>query len=208
MALSIPPATIAQPEATPTVSSPPRAAPFLPRVRRHFAPSVAALLLLVPCPVRSQETVHDIKAEMLFNIARFVEWPSQRPRARGQLTFTILGEDDLAAVLANVLSTKTINGRDVFVRFVRRVEDVKDSQVLFIASSEEKRIPEVLEALRCHSVLTVADVAGFAALGGMVDFVQQDDKVRFEINLGSAERARLKISAKLLALAKIVAQAQ
>ena len=192
---------------------PPASAPARPASRRagarcRLAPIVAAALVLAPCAALCQEAVHEIKAGMLFNIAKFVEWPAKQSRAGSQITFTILGEDDLAGVIAATLISKTINGRDVFVRYVRRVEDVKDSQVLFIASSEEKRIPEVLQALRGHSVLTVADVAGFAASGGMVDFVQEDDKVRFEINLDSAKRARLKISAKLLALTKIVAQAQ
>jgi len=191
----------------PPAGAPAHRARSRPRVPCRLVVVVVAALVLVPFAARSQESVHDVEAEMLFNLAKFVEWPSQGSHA-GQVTFAILGEDDLAGVIASVLSRKTINGRDVFVRCVRRVEDVKGSQVLFIASSEEKRIPEVLEALRDHSVLTVAEVTGFAALGGMVEFVHQDDKVRFEINLGSAERARLKISAKVLALAKIVAHAQ
>lgn len=176
------------------------------RVAARAAGAAAITGLLLPAAVASQPGGDDVKAEMLFNIAKFVEWPPGS--SDGQLTFTILGEDDLAAVLASTLSTKTINGRRVFVRFVRRVSDARDSQILFIASSETQRIPEVLEALRGRSILTVADVAGFASGGGMVDFVQESDKLRFEINLGSAERAQLRISARLLALAKIVAPAQ
>lgn len=164
----------------------------------------AFALLLAAGPAASQVPLSDVKAEMLFNIAKFVSWPS----SGGQITFTILGEDELAAVLASTLSTKSINGRKVFVRFVRRVSDARGSQILYIASSEAARIPDVLDALRGQPVLTVADVTGFTAQGGMVDFVQEIDKVRFEINPGSAERAQLKISARLLALARIVAQAQ
>jgi hypothetical protein len=160
--------------------------------------------LLAAGPAAAQTPLSDVKAEMLFNIAKFVMWPS----SGGPMTFTILGEDELAAVLASTLSTKSINGRKVFVRFVRRVSDARGSQILYIASSEASRIPDVLDALRGQPVLTVADVSGFTAQGGMVDFVQESDKVRFEINLGSAERAQLKISARLLALARIVAQAQ
>lgn len=169
---------------------------------------VAASLLPAPFPAWGQPSVQDLKAQMLFNIAKFIEWPAQPNHASSQLTFVILGEGDLAGVMVALLSTKSINGREVFVRCVRRVEDVKDGQILFIAASEQERIPQVLEAVRGHSVLTVADVPGFAAMGGMVELVQRNDKVRFEINPASAEVARLKISAKLLALAKIVAQAQ
>jgi len=169
---------------------------------------IAAAMMLAPGPGRTQPPVQDLKAQMLFNIAKFVEWPARPRAAERQLTFVILGEDELAGVMVALLSTKSIHGREVFVRCVRRVEDVKDADVLFIASSEQRRIPEVLEAVRGHSVLTVADMSGFAAMGGMVELVQMDDKVRFEINPTSADLARLKISAKLLALAKIVAQAE
>lgn len=155
-----------------------------------------------------EPAVNDVKAEMLVNVAKFVEWPAQRGGSRGQLMFVILGEDELAGTIAALLSTKSIRGRQVFVRCVRRLADVKDAQVLFVAASEQKRIPEALLAVQGLSVLTVADVSGFAAMGGMVEFVQQGDKVRLEINPTSAERARLKISAKLLALAKIVAHSE
>lgn len=165
---------------------------------------VAIGLLFVSGPVDAQGSLADIKAEMLFNIAKFVSWPTPGAEV-GQMTFTILGEDELAAVLASTLSTRTIGGRKVFVRFVRRVSDVRDSQILFVAGSEAGRIPEVLEALRGLPVLTVADVPGFTTMGGMVDFVQENEKVRFEINPTSAERSQLKISARVLALAKIVA---
>ena len=181
----------------------------LPRARRRRAPALmaaGAALLLLAGSVRAQGSLADVKAEMLFNLAKFVAWPPATDS--GQMTFTILGEDDLAAVLASTLSTKSINGRKVFVRFVRRVSDARDSQILFIAGSEAQRIPEVLEALRGLPVLTVADVPGFTLQGGMVDFVQDGEKVRFEINPGSAERAQLKISARVLALARIVALAQ
>jgi hypothetical protein len=121
------------------------------------------------------------------------------------MTFAILGDDELAGVVASTLSTKSVPGRKVFVRCVRRPEDARDCQVLFIAPSEAGRIPQVVQALEGRSVLTVADTPGFTSAGGMVDFVQDNERVRFEINLGTAERARLKISAKLLALARIVA---
>lgn len=161
---------------------------------------VAIALALMPASGHGQSAL-DAKAELLLNIARFVEWPG----ARDQLTFAVLGDDELAAVVASTLSTKSLPGRKVYVRCIRRPEDARDCQVLFIAPSEASRIPQVVQALEGHSVLTVADTPGFTLAGGMVDFVQDNDRVRFEINLGTAERARLKISAKLLALARIVA---
>jgi len=176
----------------------------VPRSRRIAAllpaACVAMALTLTPAAARAQGAL-DAKAELLLNIARFVEWP----QSKDQLTFAVLGDDELAAVVAATLSTKSLPGRKVYVRCIRRPEDARDCQVLFIAPSEANRIPQVIQALEGHSVLTVADTPGFTSAGGMVDFVQENERVRFEINLGTAEKAQLKISAKLLALARIVA---
>jgi hypothetical protein len=149
-----------------------------------------------------------VKADMLFNIVKFVQWPAGTTAPKGEMTFAILGDDELASVIAATFSTKSIGGRQVFVRCIRRIEDAKDCQVLYVAASESGRVPQVVESLSGKCVLTTSDVPGFAAGGGMVNFVQDNDKVRFEINPGSAEKARLKISAKLLALARIVAESQ
>jgi hypothetical protein len=146
-----------------------------------------------------------IKADMLYNFAKFVKWPdSSFQNTQGQLVFTILGEDPLAEALASTLSTRSVNGHPVFVRMVRRVADTAGSQVVYIAMSEAARAPEVLHLVQGSPALTVADSSGFVERGGMVDFSDATDHVQFEINQTRVERAGLKISAKLLALARVV----
>ncbi|HEV2105968.1 MAG TPA: YfiR family protein [Candidatus Eisenbacteria bacterium] len=147
------------------------------------------------------------KAEMVWNIAKFIQWPDTAlATSNGQLVFTILGEDDLAASLATLLSSKLVNGKPVFVRFARRAQDARGSQILYVAASEQAHVDEVLGAVAGEPVLTVANAPGFAARGGMVGFAPGGDRVRFEINLGHAEKSGLRISAKLLALARVVDQ--
>jgi hypothetical protein len=168
--------------------------------------------LAPPTAVVSAEPKPDgelgLKSEMLYNIAKFIRWPAGTFTAsRGQIIFAIVGEDVLAGVLANTLSSRSINGRPVFVRFIRRAQDIHGCHVLFISRSEEQRVAELLRAAENQSVLTVADSQGFVAAGGMVDFVMEGNRVRFEIAPSRAEHAGLKISAKLLALAHVVDQA-
>jgi hypothetical protein len=149
--------------------------------------------------------VNQTKALMLWNIAKFVEWPDQKPGDHSTpLVFTILGEDDLAASLAGVLSSKSVNGRAVFVRFARRPQDAKGSQMLYVAATEVPQMQEVLAAVDGTPVLTVSDAPAFAAHGGMVGFTTDQEKVHFEVNLNRAEKTGLRLSAKLLALAHLV----
>jgi hypothetical protein len=179
------------------------------RSRRRRALLAAALLaLLLAPPTRAGAPDSDpraVKADMLYNFAKFVKWPdSCFHHTQGQLVFTILGEDALAEALASTLSTRSVNGHPVFVRMVRRAADTAGSQVVYIATSEASRTPEVLRVVQGSPSLTVADTAGFVERGGMVDFSGVSDRVQFEVNQGRAERAGLKISAKLLALARVV----
>ncbi|MEQ1832791.1 MAG: YfiR family protein, partial [Candidatus Eisenbacteria bacterium] len=160
-------------------------------------------LLLAPSPLAAAD-VNQAKANMLANIARFVEWPGLPTEPGTPLVVTILGEDDLAVELAGVLSTKSVNGRPVFVRFARRPQDAKGSQILYVAATEVPRIHDVLSAVNALPVLTVSDAPGFATHGGMLGFTQVGEKVRFEVNLAHAEKTGLKLSAKLLALARLV----
>lgn len=161
-----------------------------------------AVLPWPSAPARAD--VNQAKANLLHNIAKFVEWPGFVAGQDTPLVFTILGEDELAAELAGVLSSKSVNGHPVFVRFARRPQDARGSQILYLAASEAERIAMVLAVVDTSAVLTVSDAPGFAAHGGMVGFSAEGDRVRFEVNLAQAERTGLKLSAKLLSLAKLV----
>ena len=173
-------------------------------LRATLLAGMLATLAAVP-RLEAEPSPNGAKAEMLWNVAKFIQWPeASLGQSHGQLIFTILGEDDLAGELANLLSTKTINGKPVFVRFARRAQDARGSQMLYIAASETSHLAEVLAEVGNAPMLTVADTPGFASHGGMVGFSNDGGRTRFEINLVHAERNDLRISAKLLALARVV----
>ena len=149
--------------------------------------------------------INTIKADMLCNLAKFVQWPDTMVALnKGQLVVAVLGEDDLAGTIASVLSTRSVNGKPVFVRFARRVQDVRGCQIVYIANPELAHLSDVVEALRGTSTLTLADLEGFASRGGMVNFAGNSPNIRFEICLTRANQAGLKMSSRLLALAHVV----
>lgn len=168
-----------------------------------------ALGLLLACaapavPVNAAD-VETTKADMVWNLAKFVQWPEgSMSKNNGQLVVTILGEDDFAATLANQLSSRTVNGKPVFVRFAQRAQDIKGSNMVYISAPELVHVEAILEALKGTPVLTLADSPGFASKGGMVNFSSADGRVRFEIHMGHTEQSGLKISSRLLALARVI----
>lgn len=145
---------------------------------------------------------HQIKALYLFNFTKYVEWPV--PATGTNTAPFIIGISEAAEVKSDLLEItrgKLILGREIVVRTIRTAQDVQVCQLVFIGTADKRRIAELLQRAQDAAVLTVGDAEGFLALGGMVNFVRQEDKLRLEIGLDTVQRARLVMSAKLLAVA-------
>ena len=148
-----------------------------------------------------------IKAAYLFNFAKFVDWPTQAlPEATSPIIVGLLGKDVFEGELERSVSAKSINGRPLVIRRFPEGEDFRSCHILFISPSEKRRVPQILERLKGTSVLTVSEIEQFSALGsgGMITFFRQQNTIKFEINLDNAEKAGLKISSKLLQVAKVI----
>ncbi|MFI5057189.1 MAG: YfiR family protein [Candidatus Acidiferrales bacterium] len=146
-----------------------------------------------------------VKAAFLFHFAQFAEWPPtafKDPNA--PLTFCTLGEDEFHGALDESISGKTIENRPLRVQHLKQLQEVEGCHVIFISANEKKRIPALLASLKDSPVLTVGETEHFAQEGGMIGLSLEENKIRFEINLGSVEHAKLKLSSRLLTLAKTV----
>ncbi len=151
-------------------------------------------------------TEYQIKAAFLYNFAKFVEWPADAfPDPHAPIVVGIVGEDPFGSVLDKIVLGKSVNGRELLIKRFKPGPDLRNCHILFISSSEKKHLAPILESLQGSSVLTVGETDRFVQSGGVVNFILEENKVRFEINSDAAGRARLKISSKLLALARIVA---
>jgi hypothetical protein len=179
--------------------------------RNLMVVSLAALLVTVSStPPRargelSSTSEYDVKAAFLFHFAQFVEWPTGTFKdASSPLTYCTVGGDPFSGALDQSLSGKTIGARPLRVQHFKVPREVQSCQVLFVAVGENKLLAETMATVSGRPVLTVGETEHFAADGGVIGFVVEANKIRFEINLEAAEKANLKISARLLALAKTV----
>jgi hypothetical protein len=166
---------------------------------------LAALFAACPKPMSGQDlspSEYEIKAAFVFNFAKFVTWPEKSFTSPDQpFTIGILGRDPFGDTLEDVIGDKTVQGRKIEILRLRRLQGHPACHILFIAESERPDLRDILSQLEGTGVLTVSDMPEFAARGGMIQLVMENYKVRFAIHTPSAERAGLKISAKLLSLA-------
>jgi hypothetical protein len=164
-----------------------------------------SLALLLPADASAQESQpseYQVKAAFLFNFAKFVEWPPETfAGATSPLVVGILGDSPFGGDLERTIQNKTINNRLIVVKSLHSLAEATNCQVLFISTSEKKRLAEIFDGLHGASVLTVSETDGFTEAGGMINFVWEGKKIRFEINNDAARKANLKINSKLLSVA-------
>lgn len=176
------------------------------RFKAQPGPLLFLLLGLLAFPgttARAQRGEDDrVKALFLYNLAKFIEWPTTV--SRDTISIGIVGSDYLGAALNQTVNGRTINGRGIVVKRISDARGAQDCHMLIISGVDPKKLRSVLDAVRGASVLTVGDSDAFSTLGGIIQFKTTGAKVHFLVNLDAAERAHLRISSKLLGLSQIV----
>lgn len=179
--------------------------------KNHLVPVLAILLSLgitgLAAPVSAQKATgeYDVKAAFLYNFAKFVEWPPDAFDAPGSpMTLCILGKDPFGDTLDTLVRGETLQGRRMSVHRTRDVLEVRDCHIVFLSQGERSRQEEVLAMVRGAHTLTVGESDSFLEGGGVIRFVLEANRVRFEVNLAAAERNGLRISSQLLRLARSV----
>ena len=179
---------------------------LLSRCRR---PALAAALAVVSAvalvreagaqaPVPADE--YRLKAAIIYSLTKFVEWPSTAfANPASPFTVCVLGTDPFGPALDEAMRGRTVAGRTVATRRMMTVEP--GCHVVFVAASESRRLAAVLEQLRGQHTLSIGEDTHFLDGGGMVALTLQGDRVRFAIRHDVAERAHLRVSARLLVLA-------
>lgn len=146
-------------------------------------------------------TKYQVKAAFVYNFMKFITWPEESLNGPDdKFIVAVIGEGRINEPLAKIHG-KLIDGYEIrFIQF-NNEEDLMFSHVLFINSSDDYTIAQVVAKTRDKPTLTIAHSNGFLKIGGMINFVIDEESVRFEMNNEAAKRSGLKISAKLLRLA-------
>jgi hypothetical protein len=166
-----------------------------------------ALLLVVPGAAPAQTAPeYDVKAAFLYNFAKFVDWPPAAFPDPDSLKICVLGDDPFGGSLQAVAGEQVASHKLNVLR-MDSIAKTAGCQILFISRSEQSRLRQILAAVKGSPVLTVGDTEKFVDDGVIINFTLEGSKVRFEINTEAADRAGLRISSKLLQLAKRVVSA-
>ena len=175
--------------------------------RVRFVTKCFAVAALFTAPVLAGQlttqtaapTQDEVEAAYLFNFAKFVTWPTATKSE--VLNICILGKDPFGAALDQIVSGEAIQGRRLAVLRFTSEREGTPCAILFIGSSEASHLERDLSAVASLPVLTVSDIPGFMQNGGTIQFVLDQNRVRFEVNLNAARKSGIVLSSQLLKVA-------
>jgi hypothetical protein len=173
---------------------------------KHAISAAFALLLLFASVARA-ESEYDVKAAYLFKFTKFVEWPSAAfASTEAPFVIGLVGRDPFDGGLDRLIAGNTTGARRLEVRHLNANDGnaLRECQMIFVSTSEQRRLGGILSAVQGRPVLIVGESEGFASAGGMLGFALRENRVGIEVNSAAARQSRLKISSQLLNIAKIV----
>jgi hypothetical protein len=176
--------------------------------RAAFAFLCFCLFYFVPVPARGQTRETDLKAAFLFNMAQFVDWPTNVfSSTNSAFVIGIMGNSNpFGKVLDGLVKNEKISGHPMEIKQCRSLSELQSCQIVFITAAESSHLREILRWLDDKPILTVSDMDDFAGRGGMIYFYRAQNKIRLRINMRPVREAKLTISSKLLRLAEVMGQ--
>jgi hypothetical protein len=172
--------------------------------RRMLAAALALTVPLAPLSADAQAgpVEYAVKATYIYKFAPFVEWPSAAfPSTSAPLSICVMRAGELLGVLERAVSGQKLGDRPIVVRSVDRLEADRACHILYVGSLDGETRAETLAGARGAPTLTITDGATDPAAKGIINFVIDKNRVRFEIDDFSAAENGLVISSKLLRLA-------
>jgi hypothetical protein len=175
---------------------------------RTLAPcllAVACLVLASAALPSTDDKEYQLKAAYLYNFALFTEWPASRfEEEDSPIVLGVVGEDPFGPLLEREFAEQRVGKRPFEICRFESTGDLGECHLLFVSRSEEDELAAIAKRCRAENILSVSEIPGFVEQGGVIGFYLADKRIRFEIHIDEARRHGVKISSKLLTLAKVV----
>jgi hypothetical protein len=166
---------------------------------------LAAAIVCSATASKAQPTLeNDVKATFLYNFTKFIEWPAASSPASTPFRLCVLADPGFTHAVDRTIAGELVEGRPLERIEPQSVGDVAACAILYVGREHADRSASWLAAARDLPVLTVGDGPQFVQRGGAIGFVLENNRVRFDVSARAVQRAGLKVSSKLLRVARSV----
>jgi hypothetical protein len=170
--------------------------------------AMALALMLFAAGARAQETApseDQVKAAFLINFPKYADWPAEAfAETNSPVVLAVDNESKVAGELQKVIAGRRVNGRRIVLKRLAAGEESGACHIRFVSAAEQRRSPNLLAKLKDTNILTVGESDDFLERGGIINLARRDQRIALEVNLAAAEKAGIKISSKLLGVARVV----
>ena len=173
---------------------------------KHRALLVLLGLLAMPFCCWGAELEYEVKAEYLERFTRFIDWPADSTPAHN-FRLCVIGANPFGSYLGDMTADVKFKGKRAELNQITEPQEARECDLLFVPASQDSQLREIVKITRDLPILTVSDTPGFAERGVCINFYNEGSKIRFEINNEAIKRSRLRVSSRLLDLARPVKEA-
>lgn len=154
---------------------------------------------------KESDLEHTVKAVFLYKFLNYAEWPPTAfSGVDAPFVIGIYGADEIADALTLLAAGRTVSGRFVQVRRIRRGEALSGVHMLFVGVAETAQLPSLVRAAQRTPLLVVSEADDALDLGSAINLLVVDGRVRFDVSLDAAEKSGVRLSSRLLAVARSV----
>ena len=175
-------------------------------MNRHAAVLAALLFGLAPALAGAESSVPAVKAAFVYNFIKLVSWPEQRLAAgSGPVQVCVIKGDEMEPALRQTLAGKVAGTHPIQVATIKEDDNLAQCHVLYLGARGNARNAALMAKVSGRGVLLVDEGSRFTWPDGMIRLFQEQNRMRFELNLESLERSGLKVDPRLIRLARIAA---
>ena len=145
---------------------------------------------------------HELHAMMIYNFLKYIQWPGDQNT--GEFVIGVLRDDDVYATLNTWYGNKERGGKKFIIKKFNSASEISNCQLLYIGDSGSNQFDEVLGKLGSNSTLTVTNKVGLGRKGSCINFRVMDGRLKFELNQDAMNKASLKTSSQLTAMAILI----
>lgn len=174
--------------------------------RKCLRLSCALLGLLFGATAVRPQTVseHDVEAAYLYNFGKFVHWPAEALAGVNSFDICVLGRDPFGSKLEQLIANDQLSGKPIRKRVIAHASEATGCAIVYVSDSEAANLHKILAVLNGKGVLLVSGLPHFVEDGGAIQFLVEENRVRFAVNLDAAQKNRLALSSELLKVATSV----
>jgi hypothetical protein len=146
-----------------------------------------------------------IKAAFVYKFAGFVDWPPDAfAQADTPIRIGVMGEESIVQDIAEASMNRTVKGRRVQVTQIAPGGSLEGLHILFLREAASSGLRDSIAALKPEALLVVTETADALDRGSVINFLLDGGKVRFDISLEAAQSRGLKLSSRLITVARKV----